>query len=301
MRTVFGAVLVAAALFCAPALATPPPVVVSLKPLHSLVAMVLDGVTVPALLLPGATSPHTYTLRPSDARLLSGAGLVIWGGPQLEAFLEKPISAVAGKARVLNLLSDPRLTLLPVREAGVAEHEEHHHDGIDPHFWLDPANAGRVLRTVAEVLAEIDPANAGRYWANAETNAAALLALDRELALTLEPVREEPFLALHDALQYLEVRYSLHSAGTLTLSAERVPGARTMIAVRERIVDAKVRCIVGEQHFPPALARTMTEGTDARLIVVDTLGVAVPEGPDAYPAMLRRLVADLRACLSKGA
>lgn len=301
MRRVFGAVLTAVVLFCAPAGAAPPAVVVSLKPLHSLVAMVLDGVAVPALLLPGASSAHTYSLRPSDGRLLAGAGLVIWGGPQLEAFLEKPIAALAGKARALTLLSDPRLTLLPVREAGVGEHEGHDHEGIDPHFWLDPANAARVLRVVAETLAEIDPANAGRYWANAETNAAALLDLDRELAQALEPVRATPFLALHDALQYLEVRYGLHTAGTLTLGADRIPSARALAAARERIGAAKVGCVVGEQHFPPALARTLTEGTAARLVVVDTLGVALPEGAEAYPAMLRRLVADLEACLSHGA
>ena len=48
----------------------------------------------------------------------------------------------------------------------------------------------------------------------------------------------------------------------------------------------------------PALARALTEGTNARVVVVDTLGIGVPDGPGAYHAMLRRLAADLTACLS---
>lgn len=296
----FGAAVMAAALFCGPAMARPPAVVVSLKPLHSLVTMVMDGVATPALLLPGASSPHSYTLRPSDARMLAAAGLVVWGGPQLESFLEKPIQAVASKAQVLALLAAPGVQLLPVREAGVVEHDGHHHEGTDPHFWLDPTNGARILRVVAEALAEVDPANAGRYWANAETAATALVVLDREVAQELEPVRQRPFLALHDALQYFEVRYHLRSAGTLTVSTERIPGARTIAAVREQIQAAGVACVVGEQQFPPALANTITQASAARLLVIDTLGVGVPEGAEAYPALLRRLARDLKTCLSNG-
>lgn len=298
MHKALGVALVAAVLFCGRASAAPPPVVVSLKPFHSLVAMVMDGIATPSLLLPGTSSPHTYTLRPSDARLLAGAGLVVWGGPQLESFLEKPIESVAGQARVVSLLASPGMRLLPVREAGVGDHDGHDHEGVDPHFWLDPTNGARILRTVAEVLAELDPGNAGRYWANAETGAAALTALDAELARTFEPVGARPFLVLHDALQYAEVRYGLRSEGTLTLSAERLPGARTLAAVRAQIVATGAACIAGEQQFPPALARALTEGTNARVVVVDTLGIGVPDGPGAYHAMLRRLAADLTACLS---
>ncbi|MHB1400618.1 MAG: metal ABC transporter solute-binding protein, Zn/Mn family, partial [Trichloromonadaceae bacterium] len=68
--------------------ATPqgPRVVVSIKPLHSLVAGVMQGVAEPQLLLQGGSSPHGYVLRPSEARLLNEAQLVVWVGHQLESF-----------------------------------------------------------------------------------------------------------------------------------------------------------------------------------------------------------------------
>src|SRR5262245_60479644 len=100
------ALLAAAALVLAlagAAAAEPPKVVVSIKPLHSLVAAVMDGVGQPQLLVKTSADPHSYTLKPSEAQALSGAQLVIWAGPGVETFLEKPVAALAGKAKVLRL------------------------------------------------------------------------------------------------------------------------------------------------------------------------------------------------------
>ena len=74
------ALLVAACLFmvgAAQAQAQAPRVVVTLKPLHSIVAGVMEGVGTPALLVSGAASEHTYTLKPSDARAVADADLVV--------------------------------------------------------------------------------------------------------------------------------------------------------------------------------------------------------------------------------
>ncbi len=46
-------------------------VVVTIKPLHALVAQVMAGVGSPELLVKGAASPHTFTLRPSEVRALN--------------------------------------------------------------------------------------------------------------------------------------------------------------------------------------------------------------------------------------
>ena len=78
-------------------------VVASIKPLHSLVAAVMEGAGEPALLVRGGSSPHNYNLRPSEARSLGEADLVFWVGEGLEGFLAKPLEALAGRARVVEL------------------------------------------------------------------------------------------------------------------------------------------------------------------------------------------------------
>ena len=90
-------------------------VVVSIKPFHSLVSSVMQGVREPALLLNGNNSPHTHSLRPSAAVKLQNADLVFWGGENLEGFLAKPIHSLAAGARVFSFEDTPGLILRPFR------------------------------------------------------------------------------------------------------------------------------------------------------------------------------------------
>src|SRR5215469_4073883 len=50
-----------------------PRVVASFKPLQSLAAGVMAGIGEPSVIIRGAGSPHTYALRPSEARELAHA------------------------------------------------------------------------------------------------------------------------------------------------------------------------------------------------------------------------------------
>src|SRR5688572_21664049 len=65
-----------------------PKIVVTLKPIHSLVASLTQGVSQVDLLLPDGASPHTFGLKPSHLRHLQHADLIIWVGPELELFMD---------------------------------------------------------------------------------------------------------------------------------------------------------------------------------------------------------------------
>jgi zinc transport system substrate-binding protein len=103
-------------------------VVASIKPVHSLVAGVMQGAGAPHLLVRGAASPHTYSLRPSDAAALEAAKLVFWIGPGIETFLDSAIDTLGSGARVVALGEAHGLIKLPNREGGTFEAHEHEHD-----------------------------------------------------------------------------------------------------------------------------------------------------------------------------
>ena len=62
-------------------------VVASIKPLHSLISYVMDGVGTPDIIIDGSSSPHTFQLKPSHASMLQEADIVFWIGEDLESFL----------------------------------------------------------------------------------------------------------------------------------------------------------------------------------------------------------------------
>lgn len=111
-----------------------PNVVVSIKPVHSLVAGVMKGAGQPQLIVKAGGSPHTYSLKPSEAAALQEAQMVVWVGDELEIFLEGPIETLATDARVLSLAEAPGVNLLAFREGGPwAEHEDHDDHGDHDH------------------------------------------------------------------------------------------------------------------------------------------------------------------------
>ena len=64
-------------------------VVTSIKPIHSLASYVMDGVGKPDVIVDGYNSPHGFSLKPSHAKMIEKANLIIWIGEDLEVSLRK--------------------------------------------------------------------------------------------------------------------------------------------------------------------------------------------------------------------
>ncbi|NSZ57568.1 zinc ABC transporter substrate-binding protein [Agrobacterium tumefaciens] len=306
-----------------------PDVVVSVKPIHSLVAAIMRGVGEPQLIVDGAASPHTYNLRPSNARKLEKADVVFWVGPGLEAFLEKPLEALASKATVVELEDAKGLEKLPFREGGPFEahdhgdeghdahdghaeeegahdhghdhaegHGDHDHGAYDTHLWLDPANAKAMAQTIETALIAADAGNAATYQANTKKLIDDLDALDAELKETVKPVKDKPFIVFHDAYQYFEHRYGVKTAGSITVSPETLPGADRVKQMQEKVRQLGATCVFAEPQFEPKLISVITEGTAAKSATLDPEAATLEPGPDLYFKLMRGIAGSLKDCLS---
>lgn len=285
--------------------AAQPRVATSVLPLQSLAAGVMAGIGEPTMLVSSAGTPHSYSLRPSEARLLNEATIVFWIGPEYETFLVKPIGALGGQSKVVPLMKASGVTPLPAREGGTwdshgHDHKHTHKPGVvelDAHVFLDTANAKAMVTAMARALGEADAANRERYEANAQTTRQRIDALDSELRALLEPVRGVPYIVFHDGYQYFEKRYGLNAVGSITVSPERTPGARRLGEIRRKIERLKAACVFGEPQFETGFVRTVSEGTKARIGLLDYIGIDQSPGPDAYFGMMRGLGRSLTACL----
>ncbi|MXN65501.1 zinc ABC transporter solute-binding protein [Stappia sp. GBMRC 2046] len=282
-----------------------PKVVASIKPLHSLVAGVMQGVGAPGLIVEGAGSPHSYSLKPSDAAELESADLVFWAGPDLEAFLESPIDVLGRNAKVVALSEAHGLKLLPPREGGEFEahdHEDDDHDlehqGADMHFWLYPLNARAMVREIEEALSKIDAGNADLYAKNAERLEEELYKLDAEIRGILAPVAGKPYVVFHDGYQYFEKHYGLNAIGSISVSPEAIPGAQRVTEMQGKVKELGAVCVFSEPQFEPRLVAVIAEGSDARSGVLDPLGAGLADGPDQYFELMRNLAESLAECLA---
>lgn len=302
--------LALACLSACPLRADAPRVAADIPPVHALVAQVMAGVGVPDLILAPGTSPHGYALRPSEARTLQEADLVVWVGPGLTPWLGAALPRIADGAEIVTLEIHPATRRLPLRDradfaAGSAaddgDDDGHGHAPVesgltDPHMWLDPANGRAWLGVIADALSRLDPDNAARYAANAVAAQADLTTLEQDLSAQLAAAPPSPFVVFHDGYQYLEAAFDLPAAGAIVLADGSDPSPARIAEIRAVVRDRGVRCAFAEPQLNTALVDTVIDGTGAAIAQVDPLGARHAPGPRLYADVLRDLVEALVAC-----
>jgi zinc transport system substrate-binding protein len=311
-----------AAVLAAPLSASAEPkVVVTTKPIHSLVSSVMAGVGQPKLIVDGAASPHTFTLKPSAARAISKADVFIRVSDQLEPFTRKVVSSLQKSVTLITLADASGMALLDQREGGSFEehehdgehgghgHDEHDHDSSghsehgakDGHIWLDPENAKIIVENVAAVLAAKYPESADALKSNAASTLSKIDSMTAEIEGLLAPVKGKPFIIFHDATQYFEKRFGVVAGGSITVSPDVQPSAKRLTQVRKKIADLGAVCVFAEPGFQPKLVNAVTEGTKARSGSLDAEGALLDPGPDLYFVLMRGLARSLSSCLGPSA
>jgi len=305
-----------------------PRVVVDIAPVRALVAQIMEGAGVPDQIILAGASPHGYAMRPSEARALEAADLVVWVGPALTHWLEEPLDTLSGQAERITLMDVEGAQSLPFREGQMLEvkeeghdhdhkeghdhgddhdhghdhdHKEghdhaHDHGPIDPHGWLSPTNAVLWAGAVAQSLGRMDPANAELYQRNWEALSAELKGLEAEITAQLAPYSDTPFIVLHDGFQYFEASFGVQANAFIIPGDGETPGPATLKALRDYLSVAPAVCAFTEPQENEALMLTAIDGAGTRIAVLDPLG----DGEVPYATFLRTLASDMVACLSKG-
>lgn len=269
-----------------------PRVVASIRPLHSLVSSVMEGVASPKLLISDSSSPHSYTLRPSDALTLDRADIVFWFGPELETFLQKPLQALASDAVQFSMVDQPSLYVLPGRNTRGDKLKMR-----DPHLWLDPVNAIAMVRVIAATMQQADKTNYDLYVDNAERIIEALEKLNVRIKSDLAPLKNIPFITFHDAFQYFEERYKLNSVGFVLTEPEHISSAKYVKEITQQIAELRPVCIFTDSYFEPDLLESLASGTDLRRATLDPIGFMLSPGPDLYFDLMQSIIDSFTHCL----
>ena len=278
-------------------------VVTTIKPLHSLIANVMDGVGEPALIIEGSTSPHSFTLKPSHAKLLEEADIIFWVGESIETFMERPLESIVKNAEVVEFMEVESINKFKFREESIFEdhddhsghdHHGHAHGEFDAHIWLDPMNAKEMVHEIAHELGDLDPANKNKYEANAQATIQVLDQLVNDIEKGIN--KDAKFVVFHDAYQYFEERFGGRAAGALTLNTDVLPGAKQIADIQDVIKDRGIKCIFSEPQFNPKIITTIAEDMNIKTGVFDPLGANIDSNKDLYFKIIQNLGNELKGC-----
>ena len=291
-------------------------VVTTIKPLHSLISSVMEGVGEPSLIIEGTSNPHTFVFKPSHAQMLEEADIVFWIGEDLEAFMEKPLDSLAGNATKISFMELSSIEKLKFREENIFDdhddhghddhdghedeheghddHDGHHHGEFDAHIWLDPSNAIEIVLEISHELSEIDPDNAAKYEQNANKAIASLNNLINEISSSIP--KDASYIVFHDAYQYFENRFGVSSAGALTLNPDVLPGAKQIDAIQDLIQDENIKCIFSEPQYNPKIIETLAADMKISTGIMDPLGAFIDQGPEMYNQLILNIANSVKDC-----
>lgn len=280
-------------------------VVTSIKPLGFIAAAIADGVTDTQVLLPDGASEHDYALRPSDIKRLQNAELVVWVGPEMEAFMQKPVARLEGKKTLaISMLNDVHPLLMKgdthhesIPNADKKNDEHNHHGEYNLHIWLSPEIARLAAVAIHEKLVELMPKSKTKLDANLLHFETELAQTDKHVASVLSPLKGKGYYVFHDAYGYYEKQYGLTPLGHFTVNPEIQPGAQRLHEIRTQLVVHKAQCVFAEPQFRPAVIEAVARGTQVRMGTLDPLGTTIPVGKSGYMQFLTHLAGQYADCL----
>lgn len=302
----------------APSEPSPPPhVLVTIKPLHSLVAAVMEGVATPTLLMDGKISPHHHQLRPSEEQKLNGAQVIIWIGEIYETSLKKRIENRRDLAQIITVSQFDGLELYPYRTFGSEDdtyhtcestdphgtnlqEKDHIHEvsGKDGHLWLAPNNAKVLVTQVAKKLAALDLQHAPHYLANSQKIIKEIDALANELVAELKNIKNEPYITFHDFTQYFDRYFGTKCVGVIRINPSLDPSPQHLHFLQHQIAQKEANVIFIEPQFSSSLIRMLSQESPIKVAQLDYLGYGLEAGPRLYFEMMRRLAFDIKQALS---
>jgi len=278
-------------------------IVTTIKPIHSILLNIVDSDV--GLLLNTNVSPHDFKLKPSDMKKLNNADIFVYIDESIETFVERPLATLDEDVKKIKILGNAGLKLLPVREGGVWEEEDHgdghHHDhgAYDAHIWLSNKNVIKLTKFFVKELSKINPDKKSIYKANAKAFIKKLKEKGKKIKNELSSINDKPYIVFHDAYQYFENENSLNSVGSIALNPEISPTPKRITEIKAKIKKDNVVCLFREPQFPSRIVQTVITDTQAKEGELDPIGFNLTPGKELYFTLITNLSNNLKECLMK--
>ena len=267
-----------------------PKIVVSIKPIHSIVSALTQGISMPTLLLSGNQSAHHAHLKPSQISLLEKADLVVIVHPDFEEGLAKSIRNIqANKVLTVDQSED--------EQANEHEHEHEHAGSVNHHSWLNIEDMQGFTQALSQRLIKIDPKNKAIYLSNLDTLKHKLDELQDTTQKQLSNYTNQPLMTYNNAFEHFIENYKLKSVGSVSHQHEGEISIFKVLKAKESIKEYKVNCLLLTTDATQKRINTIVEGLSINSAKVDIMGFDIKPGADNFPQLIQNIVNKVEQCL----
>lgn len=304
-------IFLATTLLAATAASAAPRVVSSIYPLQQIANAVVGQPT--ELINDSYSSPHDYSIVPSDAKAINDADIVLWVRSGLIPQLAKYIERRPKDKTTLTALELPNMKLLK-RDSEHKHHhhgdeegedEQEHHDDhdkesfdYDPHVWLSTQNAAVIAKALAAELSRLDSANKAVYDKNLRTFLADLQQTKADIIGDFESNSAPDYFVFHNAYAYFEDEFGVKHKGVVTMHGGQAPKAGTLNALKKQLKDTPNACLFREPQFDSKIVTRLAEGTGATVATLNPIGYEKDKNI-GYTRIIRNIGNQIATCGKK--
>lgn len=216
-------------------------------------------------IIPDGVDSHTFEPKPSDAKTLSKADVILVNGLHLETPTERLAEANLKPGAKIYRLGDNTIS----RSEWIFDFSFPEAEGDpNPHLWMNVAYAQRYADLTRQWLSEADPKNADYYADNYQRYAARLNQLDQAIAAAVKtiPEKNRKLLTYHDSWAYFARRYGMTVIGAVQPSDFKEPRPQEVAAIIEQIKREQVPAVFGSEVFPSKVLEQIARETGATYI-----------------------------------
>ena len=269
-------------------------IVVSIKPIHSIVSALTQDISKPKLLLSSQESVHHAHLKPSQLSHLEQADLVIIVHPDFEQGLSKSIRNIPGE----KLFTVDHSTINKYDEHDHDEHDEHdEHDDKNHHSWLSTKKMQQFAHLLSNKLIQIDPTNKTTYQKNLHKFSQKLAALELNSQQQLSAQNNQTLITYNNAFQHFIENNSLKQISSISRQHGENLSIFKILNAKKLINKHQINCLLATNEIPKKRINTLTEGLNINTASIDIIGFDINPGADHYFKLMQTVTQKTAQCL----
>lgn len=267
-------------------------------------------------LIPFGVEPHDYEPTPKELREIGNSALVIYLGGGFDNVFEKITQNLNKKGPKVITLAEKipfkEATSLKIEENDyVIEEEADQSDNrdigenqdsfalLDPHVWLDPVIAQKMILIIEEALISTDPKSKDAYHKNSLNYLEKLSELDEIYQDALETCSFREAIVSHNAFNYLGDRYDIDFIPISGIDPHNEPSLKQLVEIASFIKENGISYILAEPPLLTGFADTLAKETGATVLELNPIETITSEqlksGFDYLVLMKANLAALIKA------